>query len=236
MAKNSLRRLQDKGPRNVYLIRRIALFGGMAAVVILALLFLTQPGKPAQPAQVIINTTPVLPPAEPVNDTPLLANGTEADVNLTNDTEDSLNETEAENEAEEVENETEELENETGDESDVEDEVEEPIVRPKKSNVLQWMEIVLGGKTSAASCYIAEDTWIRLDGVVSADVDFSNHHGFVVYADWMISEKEILDSIYPRFSSTVANRETCEYKTNMDMYCCPKETCQYVKGLSDDLD
>jgi len=231
MARNSLRRLQDKGPRNTYLVRW-ALIGGLITIVVVGLLILTQPGSPraAQPVVPIANTTePVLPPVAPVNDTPTeVTNATDA----INDTDEEVNDAvEAVNETEEVENDTEAQNDTTEDDTDE----AEPIVRPKKSNILQLVEILLGGKTSAASCYIAEDEWMRLDGVVSADVDFTNHHGTVIYADWMVSEDEILDSIYPRFSSTVVKRDTCTYDANINTYCCPKEKCVYVKGLSKDL-
>jgi hypothetical protein len=240
MAKNSLRRLQEKGPRNTYLVRW-ALIGGVAAVLVVGLLLLTQPSssRAAQPPAPAVNNTPVLPPVEPpvepVNDTPSeVANATD-DVN---ETDEEVNDTEAVNETEEVDDaeDTEDdidTENDTAEEDDTDE--AEPIVRPKKSKVLQRVEILLGGKTSAASCYIAEDEWMRLDGVVSADVDFTNHHGIVIYADWMVSEDEILDAIYPRFSSTVVKRDTCTYDANINTYCCPKEICQYVKGLSDDI-
>lgn len=237
MAKNSLRRLQDKGPKNIYLVRW-ALIGAVAAIVIIALLLLAQPGssRAVQPVIPVANTTePALPPVAPVNDTPTeVANATD-DVNETeevNDTAEAVNETEEVDDAEATEDDT-ETENDTAEEDDTDE--AEPIVRPKKSKVLQRVEILLGGKTSAASCYIAEDEWMRLDGVISADVDFTNNHGTVIYADWMVSEDEILDAIYPRFSSTVVKRDTCTYNANINTYCCPKELCQYVKGLSQDI-
>jgi len=173
-----------------------------------------------------VAVSPDDPPDEIINDT---ANVVNSSLNgITDGGWVLVNETATGDEANDI-NETNETANDTIAQANATE-----IQRPPKSEYLQRFRVLLGGKTAAASCYIAEDTWIRLDGVILADVDFSDKIGTVIYADWKVSEEEILESTSNRFSTNVKSRDTCTYKLNFESYCCDGK-CYYLKGLRDEL-
>ena len=241
----SLRSLQDGNPgipkKAVF---RITLICSAAVVLVLFFLFAGLGNGPQNNTTTQVNSIPdsvnnnhtVVTPVENDSDTDLsqngardsqdnetlviAGNGTNTQIwDFENNTHDSLNDT---------------INSLNDTSNSLNDTLNNSIQRPKKSKYLQRAEILLGGKTSAASGYIAEDTWIRLPGVVVADVDFTSMRSTVIYADWKISEGEIIASVRPRFTAAVIGRDNCTYNLKFSSYCCDGE-CTHVEKLAEKL-
>jgi hypothetical protein len=73
-----------------------------------------------------------------------------------------------------------------------------------------------------------------MPGVIYAKVNARDWKGEVLFADWIVSEEEILDEIAPRFSSSVYKRDECTYDLGFELYCCD-DKCYKQSGLREEL-
>ena len=108
------------------------------------------------------------------------------------------------------------------------------LIRPPRGDYLSRIEVSIGNIGYPQSLYIVQDTWAAMDGVVTSSLDPNKRRATTIFADWMVSEGELVQAIKVRFTASVIKRDNCTYDLNFENYCCDGK-CVYRKGLRTEL-
>jgi hypothetical protein len=108
------------------------------------------------------------------------------------------------------------------------------VKRPPRNKYLSRIVVAIGNIGYPQSLYIAQDIWAAMDGVITSSLDPDKRRATVIFADWMVSEGELVQAIRVRFTSSVVKRDNCTYDLNFEDYCCDGK-CVYRKGLRAEL-